>query len=132
MPYDTDTKPEQIMTVLSQSRVFRLADAPVRRLPNGGESRDILQGVLATGEAIKIHESLQPKGVPPNPAHAIEHTEFILVMDGTLEIEHDGKTEQAGPGGVLYVAFGTMHRVRNAGDGPAKYAVISIGGDIKA
>jgi len=117
--------------MLSQSKVYVFADAPVRKLANGGESHDMLQGLLKTGEAVKIHESMQPEGAPPNPAHAIDHSEFIIVQEGTLEYLHDGKSELAGPGSVIYVALGTMHQVKNVGKGPAKYAVVSIGGDIK-
>ncbi len=117
--------------MLSQSRVFDFAAAPVRKLANGGQSHDIVQGVLKTGEAVKVHESMQPQGAAPNPAHAIDHSELIVVQDGTLEYSHDGKVEMAGPGSVIYVAYGTMHQVRNVGRGPVKYAVISIGGDIK-
>ena len=32
---------------------------------------------------------------------------------------------------MIYVAYGTMHRVRNIGKGKARYAVIAIGGDVK-
>lgn len=117
--------------MLSQSRVFVFADAPVRKMANGGESHDIVQGVLKTGEAVRVHESMQPEGAVPNPAHAIEHSEFIIVQEGTLEYHHDGKVELAGPGSVIYVALGTMHSVKNVGKGPVKYAVISIGGEIK-
>ena len=54
-----------------------------RVLANGGKSRDLLKGVLPTGEAISLHESVQPVGVPPNPPHRIEHSEFITVIEGT-------------------------------------------------
>jgi quercetin dioxygenase-like cupin family protein len=118
-------------SMLSQSRVFPFADASVRKMANGGESHDIVQGVLKTGEAVRVHESMQPEGAVPNPAHAIDHSEFIIVQEGTLEYHHDGKVEQAGPGSVIYVALGTMHSVKNVGKGPVKYAVISIGGDIR-
>jgi quercetin dioxygenase-like cupin family protein len=36
-----------------------------------------------------------------------------------------------GAGGVIFVAFGTKHRARNVGDGPAKYLVVAIGGDTR-
>jgi quercetin dioxygenase-like cupin family protein len=116
---------------LAKSKVFSFDKLAVRHMANGGESRDVVSGTLATGEAISIHVSMQPEGLPPNPAHAIDHSEFILVMAGTLEVEHDGITETAGPGSVIYIAYGTMHRVRNVGKGPARYAVIAIGGDVK-
>ena len=114
---------------LSHSKVFAFDNLPVRKMANGGESRDVVQGAVATGETVSIHESVQPAGAPPNPAHRIEHSEFILVQEGTLEFMHDGKTERAGAGSVIYVAHGTMHGVRNVGDGPAKYTVFSLGGD---
>ena len=65
----------------------------------------------------------------------IQHTEFILVREGELEFQHevDGKvvTETVGPGGMLYVAFGTRHAVSNVGSTPARYFVVAIGGDAK-
>lgn len=118
-------------TMLSHSKVFSFAAAPERKMANGGQAHDILIGTLKSGETVRLHESMQPEGAAPNPAHAIEHSEFIVVQEGTLEYIHDGKTETAGPGDVIYVAFGTMHQVRNVGKSPARYAVISIGGDIK-
>lgn len=116
---------------LSQSKVFARESAPAHSFANGGGARDLLLGVLKTGEGVKVHESMQPEGAEPNPAHAIDHSEFIIVGEGTLAFSHDGVTETAGPGDVIYVAQGTLHQVKNVGKGPVKYAVISIGGDIK-
>jgi quercetin dioxygenase-like cupin family protein len=117
---------------LAAAKVFDHAALPVTHNPNGGERRDVVaSGTLATGETVHIHESMQPPGIAPGPAHAIAHSEFILVTQGTLEIAHDGKTERAGPGSVIYVAYGTMHQARNAGPGPVRYTVIAIGGDAK-
>jgi mannose-6-phosphate isomerase-like protein (cupin superfamily) len=117
--------------VLSQSRVYTLDQMPVRKMPNGGESRDVLRGTLRTGETVNVHESQQPAGTKPNAPHTIQHTELIVVIEGTLAFEHDGKSEKVGPGGVIFVAFGTLHTVRNVGDGTAKYCVIQMGGNTK-
>lgn len=117
--------------MLTQAEVFPYDQMTVRRMPNGAESRNIVQGVLKTGEVVSLHESTQPVGSVPNPAHRIEHSEFIVVSEGSVEFEHDGKAERVGPGGVIYVAFGTMHRMRNVGNVPARYVVIAIGGDTK-
>lgn len=117
---------------LAASAVLDPSSLPVTRNANGSERRDLVRaGRLATGEAVHIHQSAQPAGTPPNPAHAIQHSEFILVTEGTLEIVHDGKTERAGPGSVIYIAYGTVHQARNIGSGPAKYTVVAIGGDAK-
>ena len=112
-----------------QPRVFRLAELPVQRRANGGESRNVLGGQLPTGEQVALHASVQPAGATPNPPHRILHTEFICVQEGTLEFLHDGKVERAEAGDVLLVAYGTMHGVRNVGSGPAAYFVVALGGD---
>lgn len=116
---------------LTEAKVYTVADMPVRKMANGGESRDVLRGALATGEAVAVHESVLPVGVPANPQHVIQHSEIITVMEGTVEFERGEKAEKVGAGGVIYVAMGTMHTLKNVGDVPAKYLVVQIGGDTK-
>jgi len=121
---------------LSTARAFAFDQMSVRTMPNGGESRDIVAGTLATGETVRLHQSMQVAGAVPNPLHVIEHSEFILVREGEMEFQHqnaDGKvvSERVGPGGVFYVAFGTNHTVKNVGQVPARYFVVAIGGDAK-
>jgi mannose-6-phosphate isomerase-like protein (cupin superfamily) len=118
-------------TVLSQARVVTLDQMPVRKMANGGESRDVLRGTLTTGETIAVHESDQPAGMVPNPLHTVQHSEVIVVIQGTIEFQHDGKADKVGPGSVLFVAPGTVHTIKNVGDGTAKYCVVQIGGDTK-
>ncbi len=125
----TPTPPAPAAT--PQSGIFPYDQMPVRKSPNGTESRNVLNLVLQTGEAVGVHESMQPAGAPPVALHAIQHSELILVQQGTLTFEHDGKTETAGPGDIIYVAFGTTHRAVNTGPTPARYVVVQIGGDTK-
>jgi mannose-6-phosphate isomerase-like protein (cupin superfamily) len=118
-------------TGLGQSKAYLFDEMTARKNANGGESRTVLSVTLKTGESVGVHESMQPAGAEPVALHAIQHSELVLVQEGTVGFEHDGKTEKVGPGGVIYVAFGTTHRVTNLGDGPAKYFVVQIGGDTK-
>ena len=121
--------------MLAEARVFPLDSQPVRKMANGGDSRTIAHGTLATGETVNLHQSMQVAGATPNPPHVIKHSEFIMVREGELEFEHElnGKmvSERVGAGGVIYVAYGTRHALRNIGDGPASYFVVAIGGDAK-
>jgi mannose-6-phosphate isomerase-like protein (cupin superfamily) len=78
-----------------------------------------------------MHESVQPAGAASVALHAIHHSELILIQEGSVLFEHDGKQEKAGPGDMVYVAEGTIHRLTNVGSGPAKYFVVQIGGDTK-
>lgn len=116
---------------LATARVFSFDEMTARTAPNGAVSRNVFSGTLATGEAVAVHETMKPAGTVPNPAHRIQHSELIVVQEGTLEFQHDGKAERAGPGSIIYVAFGTLHAVKNLGASPAKYVVIQIGGDTK-
>ena len=120
---------------LAASRAFAFDQMLVRTMANGGESRDIVHGTLATGETVNLHQSMQVAEAEPNPLHVIQHTEFILVREGELEFQHEGASgivsEKVGPGGVFYVAFGTRHTVKNVGGVPAQYFVVAIGGDAK-
>jgi mannose-6-phosphate isomerase-like protein (cupin superfamily) len=122
---------EPVPDVLSQAKAFPFDQMTVRQTPNGGESRNVVHGVLKSGEGVAVHESTLPVGMSPNAGHTIQHSEFIVVQEGTVEFEHDGKQERVGPGGVIYVAFGTMHKLVNVGNVPAKYVVIAMGGDTK-
>ena len=116
---------------LATSRVFAFDEMTAKTASNGTVGRNVFTGTLATGEAVAVHETMQPAGTVPNPAHRIQHSELIVVEEGTLEFEHDGKAERAAAGSIIYVAFGTLHAVKNVGDGPARYVVIQIGGDTK-
>ena len=117
-------------TPLQEARSFPLSAMRVRKLANGGESRDALRGTLPTGEAVAVHETTLPVGSAPSPRHTIEHAELILIREGTVEFQHGDASENVSAGGVLYVARGTLHALRNAGDLPAKYFVVAMGGDI--
>jgi quercetin dioxygenase-like cupin family protein len=116
---------------LATARVFDYDQMQVRTAPNGTEYRAVFNGTLATGESVGAHESMQPAGTLPPPLHKNQHSELIVVQQGTVEYSHDGKAERAGPGSILYIPIGTEHAVKNVGDGPAKYVVLQIGGDTK-
>jgi mannose-6-phosphate isomerase-like protein (cupin superfamily) len=119
------------LATLPEARVYPFADMPARKTTNGGESRDTLRGLLLSGEAVAVHESVMPVGAPAPALHVINHSEIITVVEGTLEFMHGDKVEKIGPGGVIYVAMGTSHAVKNVGDVPARYVVVAIGGDVK-
>ena len=116
---------------LATARVFSFDEMTAKTAPNGSVGRSVFTGTLATGESVGVHETMQPAGTVPNSAHRIQHSEVIVVEEGTLEFEHDGKAERAAAGSIIYVALGTLHTLKNVGDGPARYVVIQIGGDTK-
>jgi hypothetical protein len=99
---------------LIHAEVFQFSQLPVATSANG-ETRAVIRGVLPTGEAIEMHETTLLPGHMPHPAHQHRHSEFMMIREGTLE--------------CMFAASGVMHGLKNAGDAPANYFVISIGRD---
>ena len=97
---------------LATARVFSFDEMTAKTAPNGSVGRNVFNGTLATGEAVGVHETMQPAGTVPTPAHRIQHSEVIVVEEGILEFEHDGKTDRAAAGSIIYVALGTLHTIK--------------------
>ena len=114
--------------VLSVSRSFRFEDLPVVKTANG-ETRAVTRGVLPGGEAVEMHETMLLPGHMPHLPHQHKHSEFMLVREGQMEFENNGKPELVGPGGVMYAASNMLHGLKNVGTTTANYFVIAIGRD---
>ncbi|MEO8481127.1 MAG: cupin domain-containing protein [Acidobacteriota bacterium] len=60
-------------------------------------------------------------GASPHPPHRHPEEEFLIISEGTGEIECDGKITPAGPGAIMYCAGNVLHGITNTGKVPMTF-----------
>lgn len=90
-----------------------------------GSSRKFFQAPTATLDELECHVTTLNPGQMPHPPHKHANEELIIIREGTLDVTQNGETKRIGPGSVIFNASNVMHSLRNVGDAPAVYHVIS-------
>ena len=60
-------------------------------------------------------------GASPHPPHRHPEEEFLIIADGTGEIECAGRVTQVGPGDIMYCAGDVLHGITNTGPVPLTF-----------
>jgi heat shock protein HslJ/mannose-6-phosphate isomerase-like protein (cupin superfamily) len=105
------------------SAVFDWPSLTPVKIPNG-ERRQVLDGATATVDLLHVHVTSLGMGHISGEPVRHPRDEVLIVKDGLVEVSLDGRTQNAGPGAVLFFASGAVTRLKNIGEGPATYYVI--------
>jgi mannose-6-phosphate isomerase-like protein (cupin superfamily) len=93
------------------------------------KGRRFFFGSNRSGFNLEMHETILGVGTETHPPHQHVHEEVLVVVEGTVDVLCDGKTEQAEAGSVVYFASNQLHGARNAGKVPCRYYVMELRGD---
>ena len=125
-PGSPNSAERSAVPLLSLQRAYPFDQLPVKKGPNG-ESRAVMNGVLPTGEAVEVHETMLLPGHMPHPPHKNRHSELMLIREGAVEFDNNGTLEKLGPGGIAFAASNVMHGLKNIGETNAQYFIVAIG-----
>ena len=89
-----------------------------------GESRAVFDGSTATVDKLHCHITTLKPGEKSGEARLHQQEEIIIVKEGTVEANWDGKSKTGGPGSVIFFASGATTFLRNAGTTPCTYVVL--------
>lgn len=107
------------------STIFDWDKLPVEKKPTG-ERRQICEGTTPTLAQFRSHVTTLPPHSPWPAAEAHTNEEIVIIKEGSLEYEIDGRIQQAGPGAMILIVAGSQHRSHNAGNTPATYYVFHV------
>jgi uncharacterized cupin superfamily protein len=120
-------KAQDAGAALTECAAFHYDKLAAKPSSNGGDSRAVTEGNLATGEHVEMHMTTLPVGKMPHPPHKHKNSEFVMIREGQIEYLTDGHAERVGPGDVLFTASMKPHGMRNVGTVTARYFVVSVG-----
>jgi mannose-6-phosphate isomerase-like protein (cupin superfamily) len=89
-----------------------------------GVRRAVFEGPTATVDKMHCHiTTLNPGEKSGEPSKHLQE-EVIIVKEGTVEANWDGKSKTGGPGSVIFFASGATTFLRNPGTTPCTYIVV--------
>jgi (S)-ureidoglycine aminohydrolase len=92
------------------------------------KGRSFFHGTERSGFDIEAHETVLGPSTETHPPHTHAHEEIIILVEGTVEVFMDGRTETVEAGSVIYYESSRPHSLRNVGTRPCRYYVVELRG----
>lgn len=92
------------------------------------KGREFFNGLTHSGFNVEVHETVLGAGTETHAPHRHEHEEIIIIVEGTLETNVEGRRDKADQGSVIYFGSNQLHNARNIGATPCRYYVLELRG----
>jgi quercetin dioxygenase-like cupin family protein len=89
-----------------------------------GQRRDVFDAPTPTLDRFHCHITTLNPGENTGALHRHPQEEIVIVKEGTLEINIDGKKQTAGPGSMIFYAANENENMTNIGKTAATYYVL--------
>jgi XRE family transcriptional regulator, regulator of sulfur utilization len=89
-----------------------------------GERRLVFDAPTDTLDKLHLHITTLNPGENTGPLHRHPQEEMVIVKEGTIEVNIDGRKQVVGPGSVIYFSVNENENMTNVGKTPATYHVI--------
>jgi quercetin dioxygenase-like cupin family protein len=106
-----------------QSRVIDWETLVPTATPTG-ERRQAFDAPTATLDRFHGHVTTLNPGENTGPLHRHPQEELVIIKEGTLEVNIDGRKQVAGPGSMIFFAVNENENMTNVGKTPATYVVL--------
>src|SRR6188472_4443827 len=88
-----------------------------------GQRRDVFDGPTGTLDRLHGHITTLNPGENTGPLHRHPQEEMVIIKEGTIEVNIDGRKQVVGPGSVVFFAVNENENMTNVGKTPAIYLV---------
>lgn len=112
-----------VSTDLLKSAVFAWSALAPSPTPTG-ERRLVFDAPTATLDRFHAHITTLNPGQNTGPLHRHPQEELVIVREGTIEVNIDGRRQIAGPGSVVFFTVNENENMTNVGKTPAVYTVV--------
>jgi XRE family transcriptional regulator, regulator of sulfur utilization len=89
-----------------------------------GQRRMVFDAPTDTLDKLHLHITTLNPGENTGPLHRHPQEEMVIIKEGTIEVNIDGRKQTAGPGSVIYFSVNENENMTNVGKTPATYHVI--------
>ena len=119
--------PQGPQTTPLPAKVYHSAEIPYKGDATK-KARRFFYGPEQSGYNLEMHETVLGPGVETHPPHTHAHQEIIILVEGTVQVSMDGRTDTVEAGSVIFYDPDKPHNLRNTGATPARYYVVELRG----